>query len=154
MKTRGRGIGAVGSLLCAIAVALLLSGCAGDGPRIAIPPANASPHEVIAAYVKAINEGDKEAGRVLSAPGWSGDSANDSWFDGGHITNLTMEPPVPAEEFDDAGRPYREAQYVAVRFDLKQRISLSMPDGPTNWSWTVVRNRPDQPWRINNGGTG
>lgn len=149
---RGR---VLGSLLCSIAVTSLASGCASDRPRMEIPPAGASPQEVVTAYVKAINTGDKSAGRALSTPSYRMEDVTDSWFNGARITNLKIEPPAPGgEERDGADRPYKETKYIAVHFDLHQREEISMLNGPTVWSWTVVRNSSDQPWRINNGGTG
>lgn len=159
MSSRGRifaiGAGALALLaLAAVAAYLLLP------PRqtsdVAVPPADATPEQVVRAYLEALNAHDCETAQAVST-----DTAKDgakSWCE--HVdslTNIDVRKHVPGRS-EDSGVPARDqVADVAVSFNLKWRPlhnDGSMDEGPTPWGYLLVRTAADAPWRIFNQGLG
>jgi hypothetical protein len=106
--------------------------------------------------VAAINAHNIREARALLTPAHARqvEAEADSWFRNVRsITNLHMNPPA-VDRFDARRLHYRFAVVVGTRFILKQRKVESMPNGPTTWSFFLVRNRRGQAWRIGDEGTG
>ncbi|MBC6463903.1 DUF4829 domain-containing protein [Actinomadura alba] len=156
MKPAGRGIRT--PLLALLAGATLVSACGNDPKsRVSIPPDNASPQDVVSAYVEAINAHDSAAGRALSTSHFADqlDGMQDNPFKNViEISKLRVEAPIPNGNESPDGKRYHSAVYVPVKFTLKQREVVSMPDGDTTWGYVLVRAGADEPWRINDNGTG
>ncbi len=155
-KRPGRVIALVGSV-SAIAVgagALLLP------PRqtgdVAVPPGDATPEQVVAAYLDALNAHDCDTAEALTTAG-AGDQATSWCEDVARLTDLDvgdhhLEPP------EHSGRSaLDEVANVPVTFDLSWRLlhdDGSMDEGATTWSYLLVRDADSSPWRIVDQGMG
>ena len=144
----------VAFLVCAAAGYLVL------GPRqsaeVAVPPADATPEQVVTAYLKSLDAHDCETAEAVMtddargiATGWCHEVAG---LSDAHVGGHSLVPPKYS------GRePGEQVADVAVTFDLDWRLfhnDPSLPEGTTTWGYELVRSTPDAPWRIFSEGTG
>ena len=136
-----------------VLVVVLAAGCSGSRSKsVSIPPVDASPQRVVTAYVAALNAHDVRAARALLTPAHARrvESAADSWFtDVKSITHLRLSRPTI-----DTSNPRSMRAVVGVRFVLDQYQQESMPNGPTVWTYTLVRHGPNHRWLIDDEGMG
>ena len=123
---------------------------------VAAPPRDATPEQVVTAYLDALNAHDCDTAAALmiaSAEGsarlWCEDVASLKDVD---VRDHFMELP----EYSGHSAP-DEVANVPVNFDLTWRPfhnDGSMDEGATTWGYLLVRDSPDAPWRIFDQGVG
>lgn len=146
---------AVSVLLVAVAVGFVLL-----PPRqtadVAVPPPDAAPEQVVAAYLEALDAHDCDTAEALTAAD-SGDQARSWCEDVASLTDVEIGDHVEeSPEHSGYGAP-AEVANVPVSFDLSWRLlhdDGSMDEGATAWGYLLVRESPDAPWRIFSQGLG
>lgn len=149
------GVAALVILLTA-GVAVFLLGPAWQSEDIATPPDDATPEQVVAAYLDALDANDCDTATAVSmtnarvqGAAWCEDVAG---LKGVTVGNHTQEEP------EHSGHALNDQVVrVPVTFDLNWRAfhgDVSMPEGSTRWAYLLVRNSPDAPWRIFDQGNG
>ncbi|WP_328594528.1 DUF4829 domain-containing protein [Actinomadura macrotermitis] len=155
-----------------LVVAVLATACSGGAEK---PPAKpgaaqaeavaapvkdgAAPGEVVGAYLKAINAHDRKAGQALTT-GYFAELQKqvvrqDDIFKDARLAGIKIDAPVVERGYKSPdGHRYADAVNVPVSFDLQHAHLQSMPDGPTDWGYLLVRTAPGKPWRINDQGVG
>ena len=147
-------VGVVVLVVVGVATYLLLAPRqSGD---IAVPANDATPEQVVTAYLDALNAHDCDTAEAVTTDDAT-DSA-ESWCR--KVTSLTnvdvRDHLTERPEFSGRSAP-DEVATVPVTFDLDWRIfhgDVSMPEGPTTWGYRLVRDSPDSPWRIFDQGNG
>lgn len=124
-----------------VVLPLLLAGCSRSG-HVAVPADDASPQDVVRAYVAAVNAKDCTTAITL-APG-------DSWCGRARLDELRL---TSTTDQTREGNPSRKVKYVAVQFTLHGGDG-SMPDGPHGWGYLLDRTGPQGAWRIYDQGVG
>jgi len=121
--------------IAVLAAAVLASSIAACSARVPLPPDNASPQQVLEAYLQALAAGDCETVKALTEGGSKGLC--------GSVTAYT--PP---------------RLFLALKGDLLFTTTVtisggdgSMPDGPNTWNYTLGQDAAGR-WRIVNQGTG
>jgi hypothetical protein len=136
--------------VCTLGV-LMTTSCGGSSHKnVPLPPVGAGSGQVVAAYVAALSAHDLRTARALLTPAHARDveSAADSWFTNVRsITRLHLDRPAI-----EGAPPLRAI--VGVRFVLDQYRVESMENGPTDWSYMLVRKSPAQRWLIAGEGMG
>lgn len=125
------------------------AGAGGAAVGVAAPRDDASPQDVVRAFVADVNAHDERAAKRLLTPG-----LRSAYSDGADdldnvvsMTDLVVTPPT----VDGDGRPLTADSltvHVPVSFILRQQQVVSMEDGPTDWGYLLVRERVGAPWRI------
>ncbi|MGH3333851.1 MAG: hypothetical protein ACRDPJ_21370 [Nocardioidaceae bacterium] len=151
-------------IIAGTAVALLAAGglaavLLDDEPRrhVAMPATDATPADVVRAYVDALDAHDFDtAGRLLTSE--SVEQVRDTWFeDVDRITDVQIGT-TRAEEPRWTGHDEDEqVMRVPVTFDLRWRLlhnDGSLQEGPTAWGYLLVRGSDAEPWRIFDQGMG
>ncbi|QCX26743.1 hypothetical protein [Nocardioides jishulii] len=123
--------------------------------EVALPADDATPGEVVAAYLDALDAGDCDTAVALREAGTSQDS---TWCaDVASLSNPAIESPR-SEDPAWSGRPATdEVVSVPVRFDLEMRALRgdgSLGDGSMTWGYRLTRSSDDGPWRIFDQGHG
>lgn len=122
--------------------------------EVAEPGHGATPEQVVAAYLEALNAHDCDTAAALTtgqdvARAWCGDVAE---LGDVEIGDHAVESPAWS------GRPAgTEVVRVPVSFELDWRLlhsDGSMDEGPTDWGFLLTRAAPDAPWRIFDQGVG
>lgn len=123
---------------------------------VAVPPSDATPEQVVAAYLDALDAHDCDTAEALmtdeakgSAESWCADVAGLQHVE---VSHHFLERP----RYSGHSAP-QEVANVPVTFDLSWRPfhdDGSMEQGPTIWGYLLVRDSPDSPWRIFDQGTG
>lgn len=137
-------------LLVAAAVGylLLLPRQTGD---VAVPPPDATPEQVVTAYVGALNAHDCDTAEAVMAEG-AKDSGR-SWCDDvARLTHVDVH-----DHFTESESDHAVVVNVPVTFDLTWRPfhdDGSMDEGATTWGYRLVRDSEHSPWRIFDQGTG
>lgn len=120
--------------------------------HVAMPPDTASPAEVVAAYLAALDAHDCATARRLSR-----DGSADLWCrDVLHLTHVRISSPF-AEDPSWSGRQGGQVVDVPAAFDLDWRLfhdDGTVPEGPMTWSYLVERDSDAGPWRIGDEGEG
>lgn len=124
--------------------------------HVALPAANATPAQVVTAYVRALDAHDRATAEALAVPGAWIDT--DAWLaQTASIRNLR----ITAVEYDadyaaEAGPRFATAYTVNTSFDYHSHwwsSDAAFPDGhQPYWSYTVVR--CDGRWLIRDDGQG
>jgi hypothetical protein len=132
----------------AVAVAavfvLVLSSCA----KVDVPPAAASPVEVVRAYLDAIQSGNCTVLSQLATR----NQAERAWCGRGlTISHITIGDPVP-DPGSIASKSFEQAVYVPVRLDVEGGAD-SVEPGMRDWGYVLVRDADVQQWRIADEGT-
>lgn len=123
---------------------------------VAVPAVEATPEQVVGAYLDALNAHDCETAEALAIDG-AQDSAKAWCEDIGSLTavevaDATMDRP------EDSGHSATEVvARVPVAFNLTWRPlhgDVSMAEGPTTWGYLLIRDSSDSAWRIVDQGVG
>jgi hypothetical protein len=115
---------------------------------VSLPSADASPHEVVKAYVRAINADDCASMRALSDPV----NTVGAWCGGITVSDLVIHDPVE-DTCCGPGQDHSHVVKVPVDFRLRGADS-SMPDGEHAWGYILVRDNDAQRWRVASEGAG
>lgn len=139
-------LGAV-AIVLAVVVYLLLTLQPKD---VDMPGDDASPEQVVAAYMEALDGGDCDTAEALVTP----QAVNSAAWWCNNVARMgeahTGAHQVEAPRLSNHTAP-DEVVTVAVSFDLGWRLlhkDPSMDAGHTNWSYGLVRSSPEDPWRI------
>jgi hypothetical protein len=123
---------------------------------VAVPRLDATPEQVVTAYIDALNAHDCETAEFLMMEG--AESTATQWCqDVASLTSVNVdghfrEPPGASGH--SAGE---EVANVPVTFDLNWRPFQddgSMDEGATTWGYLLMRSSSGSPWRIFDQGTG
>ncbi len=141
------------AIMVAIIVFLLLVLPSDD---VDMPGDNATPEQVVGAYLSALDAHDCETATALRTEG-SRDTAatwcsNVARMADHRVVSSYAESP----EYSGHTTP-AEVVNVRVTFDLGWRMfhdDGSMEEGHTDWGYLVVRGSPTSPWRIFGEGNG
>ncbi|QGA08951.1 DUF4829 domain-containing protein [Nocardioides sp. dk884] len=147
-------VGVVVLVVVGVATYLLLAPRqSGD---VAVPANDATPEQVVTAYLDALNAHDCDTAEAVmtsdakdSATSWCRQVASLTDVD---VRDHFTERP----EFSGRSAP-EEVVNVPVTFDLDWRLfhgDVSMPGGTTTWGYRLVRDSSDTPWRIFDQGNG
>jgi hypothetical protein len=123
---------------------------------VAVPADDATPEQVVTAYLDALNAHDCGTARaVMTAATWDRDK---SWCEHvGALTDVDVGDHYTERPEDSGHSVPEEVANVRVTFDLDWRfpyVSGSMDEGATAWGYLLVRDSPESPWRIFDQGTG
>lgn len=124
--------------------------------KVAMPADDATPEQVVGAYLAALNAHDCATAEALTQESAQGQA--ERWCeDVAGLRDISVGQPF-TEKPRWSGHPATwEIESVPVRFDLDWRFlhsDPSMPEGPTGWSYLVGRASPSDPWRIFDQGDG
>ena len=136
--------GVVAAVVTALAFTLALSACV----KVEVPPADASPEQVVRAYLEAIQAGDctvlsQLATRNQAERAWCGKGLTVS-----SVTVGTAEP----DPGSVVSKDFEQAVYVPVRLDV-QGGADSVEPGMRDWGYVLVRDAAVQRWRVADEGT-
>ncbi len=143
----------------AAAVVLAATVWWGDAPRrdVEAPPPSASPRQVVATYLEALDAHDFETAGQLLAPGFR-EHAEETWFDDvDTVTDVEVGRPFQENPKWSGNPPGVEVMNVPVTFDVQWRWlhnDGSMEEGRTEWGYLLERSGPSAPWRIFDDGSG
>lgn len=141
-------------LRAALAVVLVLglAACTGAPDDVPMPPADASPEEVVTAFIASVNAGDMDTVVALS----SADLAleiEQSWEDV-TIADVQIRKPTAGFFGGDIRAPGQENIYLPIDA-VFHGTDGSLPDGElTGWGYTLARPDEDSPWVIWSQGVG
>ena len=144
MPRRAASLVAVAAFVTALGLTLVLSACT----KVQVPPADASPEQVVRAYIEAIQSGDctalgQLATRNQGERGWCGKGLTVS-----HVTVGKAQP----DPGSLASRDFEQSVYVPVRLDV-QGGADSVESGMRDWGYVLVRDAAVQRWRVAEEGT-
>jgi hypothetical protein len=143
------------ALAAVVALAAGAAACGGDATApVALPPLDAPPAAVARAYVRALDRGDRDALRALTTPDHLDDAVR--WpANLRHIRVAEMRPARREPGVGSAGR-HPDVVLVPVELDLDlgdPGLSGFSADGRTTWGYVLVRDAPDERWRVDDEGT-
>lgn len=145
-------------LFAAVALALAaaaLTACGGppedtSSPAAVTADASASPGDVVRAYLVALQADDESAASSLTTPAYA---EHDGWAeDPPTIEDVEVSAPWPEPTRGTAGEGHAQAVFVPVKFTLRG-ADETMPDGPTDWGYVLVRDTNTEAWRIASAGS-
>ena len=142
------------TLAVVLALVAGASACGEMTTPVAIPPAGSTPEAVAGAYVQALDHADRNALRGLSTPHFVDQAIG--WLDNLEGVRLIHTERV-VRDLGGIGsaRRHREVIYVPVELDLDlvdPGRSGFAEDGPTHWGFVLVRNAPNEAWRVDDEG--
>jgi hypothetical protein len=123
---------------------------------VAVPPAGASPEQVVLAFLRALDAHDRRTADKLVTPG--NHVGPDGWVDGtARVTNIKiLGVRLDPTYGQDSGTAYRQAYGVDVSFDYQAQwwydSQGSFPDGNHYWGYSVVWDHGR--WLIQDNGLG
>lgn len=106
--------------------------------QVSLPGPEATPAQVVEAYIAALNARDFDTSNAL--------------VDGGGLPTYSRLDRAPT--YDDlrivevVGGEGREEAYVRVTFVYDGNGDFSLADGPTDWGYVVRRATPYEAWRV------
>lgn len=131
----------VSAVVAALAITLALSACA----KVEVPPADASPEQVVRTYLDAVQAGNCTVLSQLATR----NQAERAWCGKGlTISRITIGKSVP-DPGSVVSRDFEQAVYVPVQLDVQGGTDSGMRD----WGYVLVRDAPVQQWRIADEGT-
>lgn len=129
---------------CVVMIAFAAAGC--SGASVPMPPDNATPEEVVRAYVDAVHVGDCQTAAALM----TGNAR--SWCDNIDITALTITERTQEQKATESGDgPMIERVWVTI---TTHGSDVSLPDGDHSWSYLLDRTGSAGAWRIYDQGLG
>jgi hypothetical protein len=124
--------------------------------EVAVPADNATPEQVVRAYLDALDAHDCRTAEALVTAG-TGDTAKTWCADVAHLTDVHIEEHV-RQRPEDSGIPANaEVVYVPVSFNVSWRRfhnDGSMDEGATTWGYLLTHPSSNSPWRIFDQGVG
>ncbi|MCE1180212.1 MAG: DUF4829 domain-containing protein [Micrococcales bacterium] len=123
---------------------IALAACSST--QVAMPPDDATPEQVVRAYVDAVHAKDCETADALFEDG------EGSWCGDIDITSLTVTSQSQERRETTSGAgPVIERVHVQI---TTRGGDVSMPDGEHMWSYLLDRVGPNKAWRIYDQGVG
>ncbi|WP_262848769.1 DUF4829 domain-containing protein [Mumia quercus] len=149
------------STVVAAVLALALAFAAADAytgrqtREVAIPPDDATPEQVVAAYVDALDAHDCDTASALRTRD-SSESAL-SWCESvASLEEIEVGVHFPESRGYTEAEPREELVGVGVTFNLQWRPFRDdgwIEEGRTTWGYTLAREAETHPWRIVDEGT-
>ncbi|GAA2022799.1 hypothetical protein WDZ16_12715 [Pseudokineococcus marinus] len=135
---------------------LAVAGC--GGPRVPTLAAGSPPEVVVATYLAAVQAGDEDAARSLSTPEHEASGSGLAAGPAVSIRDLLLEPAEERPTDEDAPTGESPAGGHDEAVDVRATFVLgggdaSLPDGPTVWSFLLVRD-DGGPWLVTGEGGG
>lgn len=121
---------------------------------VAVPPDDASPEQVVTAYLDALNQHDCGTAKAVATRHFA-EHARSWCTDVSSLAHLLIHQSRPVTPDEVGLAPPAQAVEVWVRFDLTWRLFHGdplTPDGTTYWGYVLERDSADAPWRINDEG--
>jgi len=116
-----------------------------------LPPVDASPEDVVRAYVAALNAVDTDAVRALSTPEkfQRDERAEGSWLrKSPRITKLQLGPTRPESGEGTSAAGLRFVVFITAEFDLGRHDAATESGGPTVWGYLLGRNSTAERWLV------
>lgn len=141
----------VGSLALVLALAvvyLLLP--PRQTAQVGRPSLDATPEQVVTAYLEALNAHDCGAAEALMTEG-SEDTATTWCDDVASLSSVKVMSHVREQPEQTGHSAPEEVANVPVTFSLDWRLLQgdgAMNEGDTTWGYFLVRTAPEKPWRI------
>jgi len=123
-----------------LALAVMLAGCGGSS--FSAPPDSASARTVLEAYLRALQDGNCAAGRVLGTPAFRGD--------GDLCGETTVSAWTVNKEFD--GSQPGETEFNTTLTTTGTSDGTIAP-GDETWFFSLHK-QPNSAWRLDGGGSG
>jgi hypothetical protein len=123
---------------------------------IAVPANDATPEQVVTAYLDALNAHDCDTAEAV----WTSDAKVGAkmWCeDVASLTDVDVRDNFKERPQWSGNSASDEVVNVPVTFNLNWRLfhnDGSMDEGVTGWSYELLRDSPDSPWRIFGDGVG
>ena len=159
MTARSRARRVALALAVGAAGLAVFQGCTGtDDSRV--PPraeaANPTPGDTVRAYLESVSAGDEAAAAAYLTPAHLA-SVRET-IDGPFqrhwaVSDLRVGPGRRDSHLASADR-WTDVVYLPVRFSLPGETSPSMGGSGITWGYVLVRNHPDEAWRIDDEGVG
>ncbi|WP_191564537.1 hypothetical protein [Janibacter melonis] len=130
--------------LCSLPL-LALAACGGE--RVAIPPDDATPEEVVRAYTDALAAQDCETAEEIASV------MGDTWCGEVQVGAATVRPHVRGGGAGNPAQHYPEVVTVPVSI-VVEGGDASLPAGETAWGYLLVRRSESDPWRVASEGVG
>lgn len=127
--------------LAAILTGAALTGCSHTS--VPLPPPDATPEQVVATSLQALEATDCRTATALLTTGKHG-----SWCGRIRVTEVTVRSAAP-----DRGSPRSDRVRVPVTF-VSHGGDSSFPDGPHSWAYILERGGPAERWLIADEGLG
>lgn len=117
-------------MVCLVAIGLIGAGCAHE--RVPMPPDDATPEQVLDAFLTAAEAGDADTGEALAGDDWD---HLEGWFTRGDGLTGHEVQGFPGEVAPD---------------DLETLVWFESSSGGTHQRWcaTLDRVTPGDPWRV------
>ncbi|MCW2856151.1 MAG: hypothetical protein JWR52_1766 [Marmoricola sp.] len=152
-RLRWTGASALGLIVIVVGATLIYVWLTGRQTRdVAMPSQQATPEQVVTAYLDALNAHDCKVAQSLYTPSWQADGRR--WCeDVQHLGQVRVHQAIQEPGSSTA----TQLVDVAVSFDLNWRPfhdDGSMPEGPTGWGYILTRASARAPWRISDQGVG
>ena len=117
--------------------------------QVDVPPADASPQQVVLAYTQAESAHDLGTMHEISED----DALVPSWIDvllmrGPRFTDITVDEPRRHDTQGTRAEDWRQATFVPVEMTVTKGSDGGFSDGRQHWGYVLVRNADDEPWRI------
>ena len=134
--------------MTSLVAVLAVAGCRGE--RVRLPATDATPQEVVAAYIRAVNAGDCGSLRALSEP-----SRSNALWCRGEVSLTDVRIAEPREDgCCGVSESFAQSRYVPVVFD-RRGGDVSFPDErDATWGYILVRDDDSQRWRVADQGVG
>ena len=150
------------AILVVVAIYMMVSMPSKD---VDMPASDASPEEVVASYVDALNVHDCDTAVALAAEShqestrrWCRSVAGLTKL---QVGNPVVEPSAISQRSDltssATAADATDVVRVPVTFDVKWRLfrsDASMTEGTTDWGYVLMRESPTAPWRLVGEGNG
>lgn len=123
---------------------------------VAVPAPNATPEQVVTAYLAALNAHDCDTVRALTTEGGS-ENAKTWCEDVASLTDVDVANHLKGNPQQTGHSLPEEVANVQVSFNLNWRPlhnDGSMDEGNTAWGYLLVRTSATSPWRIFDQGMG
>lgn len=119
--------------------------------HVAMPPAGATPRQVVIGYLAALNANDPRVARALTKPGSEARAQADSWLrDLDHISDIRIHG-----VFSDPDPRYHGAVDVVVDWNVDWRHSDGSTDGDMSfWDYSLASDPATGRWLIFDQGQG
>lgn len=148
-------VGAGVLVLVVVAAAMYLLLPPRQTSHVAVPADNATPEQVVSAYLDALDAHDCRTAEALMTAG-AGDTAKTWCADVAHLTQVHVEEHVKQRPEDSGISASAEVVYVPVSFNVNWRLfhnDGSMDEGATTWGYLLTHASSNSPWRIFDQGT-
>lgn len=113
--------------------------------HVAMPPASASPEDVVRVYLAARNAGDVDTVNAIVVSDYMRLSRSDRrWV----VGDIDISPATTEGLRGTRAEGWTQAVRVEVTFMTRQAPDMTIAEGATAWGYLLVRNADSERWRI------